>query len=94
MKTRQLGDITINRILELEAPLARPLEWFDEALPEAVEPHRDWLEPKALDPETVKMILPVQSYLLRTRHHTILIDTCVGCRKSYEGMPEWMPRVR
>ena len=40
MKTRQLGDITINRILELEAPLARPLEYFDEAVPEAVEPHR------------------------------------------------------
>ncbi len=30
MKTRQLGDITINRILELEAPYARPLEFFDE----------------------------------------------------------------
>ena len=38
MKTRQLGDITINRILELEAPYVRPLELFDEALPEAVEP--------------------------------------------------------
>ena len=37
MKTRQLGDITIDRILELEAPLAQPLEFFDEALPEAVE---------------------------------------------------------
>ncbi len=89
METRQLGDITIDRILELEAPLARPLEWFDEALPEAVEPHRHWLEPKALDPVTGKMILPVQSYLVRTRHHTILIDTCIGCRKSYGGTPEW-----
>ncbi len=48
MKTRQLGDITINRILELEVPYARPLEFFDAALPEAVEPHRHWLEPKAL----------------------------------------------
>ena len=89
MKPRQLGDITINRILELEAPFARPLEFFDEAVAEAVEPHRHWLEPKALDPETGKMILPVQSYLLRTRHHTILIDTCIGCRKSYDGVPEW-----
>ena len=89
MKTRQLGDITINRILEWEAPLALPLEYFDEALPEAVEPHRHWLEPKALDPASGKMIMPVQSYLLRTRHHTILIDTCIGCRKSYGGTPEW-----
>jgi len=92
MKTRQLGDITINRILELEAPYVRPLELFDEALPEAVEPHRHWLEPKALDPQTGRIILPVQSYLLRTRHHTILIDTCIGCRKTYDGQPEWKDR--
>ncbi len=89
MKTRKLGDISINRILELESLFARPEEMFDEAVPEALEPHRHWLEPKALDPETGKMILPVQSYLLRTRHHTILIDTCIGCRKSYGGVPQW-----
>ena len=92
METRQLGDIVINRILELEAPFMRPLEFFDEALPEVVEPHRHWLEPNALDPETGKMIMPVQSYLIRTRHHTILIDTCIGCRKTYDGVPEWKDR--
>jgi hypothetical protein len=92
METRQLGDIVINRILELEAPFVRPLEFFDEALPEVVEPHRNWLEPNALDPETGKMIMPVQSYLIRTRHHTILIDTCIGCRKSYNGVLEWKDR--
>jgi glyoxylase-like metal-dependent hydrolase (beta-lactamase superfamily II) len=92
METRQLGDIVINRILELEAPFMRPLEFFDEALPEVVEPHRHWLEPNALDPETGKMIMPVQSYLIRTQHHTILIDTCIGCRKTYDGVPEWKDR--
>ena len=92
MKARRLGDITINRILELEAPYVQPLELFDEARPEAVEVHRHWLEPKALDPMTGKIILPVQSYLLRTRHHTILIDSCIGCRKSYDGEPAWHDR--
>ena len=89
MKTRPLGDIFINRILELEAPFALPLEFFDEATPEAVEPHRHWLEPWAIDPVSGKMIFPVQSYLVQTRYHTILIDTCVGCRKTYDGIPEW-----
>ena len=92
MKSRQLGDITINRILELEGPFSQPQEFFDEAVPGAVEPHRHWLEPTALDPQTGMLILPIQSYLLRTRHHTILIDTCIGCRKSYEGRPEWKDR--
>ena len=84
-----LGDITIERILELEAPYALPLEFFDEALPEAIEPDRHWLEPNALDPVSGRMIFPVQSYLIRSRHHTILIDTCIGCRKSYDGVPRW-----
>lgn len=92
MKTRQLGDITINRILELEAPFRFPQDFFHEATPEKVEPHRHWLEPNALDPETGKIILPVQSYLVRTRHHTILIDTCVGCQKSDNGISEWTDR--
>ncbi len=92
MAKRQLGDITIDRIVELEAPLATPLEVFDEAVPEAVTPHRHWLEPKALDPASGKMIMPVQSYLVRTRHHTILIDTCIGCRKSADWVPEWTDR--
>jgi glyoxylase-like metal-dependent hydrolase (beta-lactamase superfamily II) len=33
--------------------------------------------------------MPVLSYLVRTRHHCILIDTCVGCHKSYAEPPEW-----
>ena len=89
MQARLLGDITIDRIVELEAPIFHPLEFFDEAVAEAVEPHRQWLEPEALDPASGKFIMPVQSYLLRSRHHTILIDTCIGCRKSYDGVPEW-----
>jgi len=92
MNSRQLGDITIERILELEAPFVRPEEFFDAATPEAVAPHRDRLEPAALDPQSGRMIIPVQSYLLRTRHHTILIDTCIGCRKTYGGRPEWRDR--
>jgi glyoxylase-like metal-dependent hydrolase (beta-lactamase superfamily II) len=89
MKPRQLGDITIDRIIEREGPYITLAEMFDEALPEAVEPHRHWLEPKALEPVTGRIVMPVQSYLLRTRHHTILIDTCIGCRKTYGGVPEW-----
>jgi glyoxylase-like metal-dependent hydrolase (beta-lactamase superfamily II) len=92
METRRLGDITINRILELEAPFLKPTQFFNAATPEAVELHRDWLEPWALDSKTGRMILPVQSYLVRTNHHTILIDTCIGCHKSYDRFPEWKDR--
>jgi glyoxylase-like metal-dependent hydrolase (beta-lactamase superfamily II) len=86
--TQQLGDVTIDSILDLEVLLATPVDFYEDATPEAVSAERHWLEPKALDPKTGKIVLPIQSYLLRTRHHTILIDTCVGCRKSDDQFPE------
>lgn len=90
MKPEQLGDIVIDRIVESEASFFHPARFFDEARSETIEPHRHWLEPRALDPRTGNMIMPVQSYLIRTRHHTILIDTCVGCHKSNDDdVPEW-----
>ena len=89
---QQLGDITIQRIVEHEIPVYRPLDFFDEASPEAVAPYRGWLEPKALCPRTGCMVMPVQSYLVRTRHHHILIDTCVGCHKSDSEPAVWHQR--
>jgi len=92
MTVLQLGDMTVQRIIEHEFPVYDPSDFFVEATPEAVAPYREWLEPKALCPRTGLMIMPVQSYLVRTRHHLILIDTCVGCNKSYSDPPEWHQR--
>lgn len=92
MTVLQLGDISVQRIVEHEIPVYHPSEFFDEATPEAIEPYREWLEPKALCPRTGLMVMPVQSYLVRTRHHTILIDTCVGCNKSYAEPAGWHQR--
>ena len=94
MAVIQLGKITVQRIVEHEIPVYHPSDFFDEATAEAVEPHRVWLGPKALCPQTGRMIMPVQSYLVRTRHHCILIDTCTGtgCHKMYSDPPEWHQR--
>jgi glyoxylase-like metal-dependent hydrolase (beta-lactamase superfamily II) len=89
MTVLQLGDITVQRIVEHDIPVYLPTDMFDEATPEAIEPYREWLEPRALCPQTGCLIMPVLSYLVRTRHHCILIDTCVGCNKSYAEPPEW-----
>ena len=92
MTVRMLGNITIQRIVEHEIPVYLPTDMFDEATPEAVEPYRSWLEPDALCPETGCLVMPVVSYLVRTRHHRILIDTCVGCDKSFADPPAWHRR--
>jgi glyoxylase-like metal-dependent hydrolase (beta-lactamase superfamily II) len=89
MTVLQLGDIAVQRMVEHEIPVYHPSDFFDEATPEAIAPHREWLVPKALSPQSGLMVMPVLSYLVRTRHHCILIDTCVGCQKSYADPPEW-----
>ncbi len=93
MSGLMIGDIAVQRIIEEEVPFFVPHETFVEATPEALAPHRYWLEPNAMDPETGMLILPFQSYLVRTKHHTILIDTCVGCGKSITHRPQWFQRT-
>lgn len=87
-----IGAITVDRIVEMEIPFRSPEEIFPDATAEALDAHRHWMEPWALCPETGKLIIAVQSYLVRTSRHTILIDTCVGCGKTYDWFAPWHKR--
>ena len=88
----QVGDIEVTSVLEQVAQFMTLEEFFDGFTPEMFEANKDWLIPGAVSPTSGKMILPIQSYLVRTRHHTILIDTCVGCHKKFKWVPEWNDR--
>ncbi len=89
MTSRRLGEITIARIVEREEPAFTVAGLLPDATPETLEPHRHWLEPKALDPVTGLLILPIQSYVVRTRRHNILIDGCLGEDKSCRWHLPW-----
>jgi glyoxylase-like metal-dependent hydrolase (beta-lactamase superfamily II) len=89
MKPRQLGDISLSRILEREEPSFVATQLIPNATKEALEPYRSWLEPRALDPATGLLILPIQTYVVRTRHHNILIDTCLGEDKTVRWHESW-----
>ena len=76
MTGRKISDLTISRVLELIQPFPA-LEFFPETAEEDWAPHLDWLKAeKALDSATGEILLPMQSYVLRTTHHIILLDTC------------------
>jgi glyoxylase-like metal-dependent hydrolase (beta-lactamase superfamily II) len=86
----RVGELTIHRIVEQEEPLFDPLEFFPGLTRETLDENRTWLEAaRALDPETGKLRLCVQSYLVRTPRHTILVDTCVGNDKPRPARPFW-----
>lgn len=88
----EIGDITWHRVIETERPEFPVGFLLPDSSPEALAPHRPWLEPRFLDPATDKLVLAIQSYVLRTRHHTILVDACVGNDKERRFHAPWSHR--
>jgi glyoxylase-like metal-dependent hydrolase (beta-lactamase superfamily II) len=84
-----LGELSIQRIIEQQAPFFDPLTFFPTLTPELLAENRAWLEPDAIDPASGKLVLCIQSYIVRTPHHTILIDSCVGNDKPRPSRPFW-----
>ena len=84
-----LGDIAIHRIVETEQPLFQPLVFFPTLGAERLADNLGWLQPRYIDPASGKLIMSVQSYLVVTPHHKILIDSCVGNHKPRPGRPFW-----
>jgi glyoxylase-like metal-dependent hydrolase (beta-lactamase superfamily II) len=88
----QVGDIRVTRILEQVARLETAEEFFPDASEEALRPHLSWLMPRAICPQTGRLIMPVQGYLVQTARHLILVDACVGNAKRCGYLAEWNMR--
>jgi glyoxylase-like metal-dependent hydrolase (beta-lactamase superfamily II) len=84
----KLGDLTIHRIVEQEGPFFDVLKFFPTLTKELLEENRAWLQPRFVDPAD-QLMLCIQSYLVRTPHHNILVDTCVGNHKPRPTRPFW-----
>ena len=82
------GDLTIHRIIELEAAMLPAFQFLPDLTPEILAENRAWMQPTALDANDV-LILCFQSYVVRTPHHTIMVDTCVGNDKRHPARPVW-----
>ena len=85
--TFHIGDMTIHRIVEMEMPLLPALDMLPGLTPEVLAENRSWLQPNALNAEDWFMLC-FQSYVVRTPHHTILLDTCIGNDKP-RPRPAW-----
>ena len=87
--TFAVGDVTIHRVVEQEVPFVPIREFLPGLTGEQLEENRAWLEPRALDPATQAIVLCFQSYVVRTPHHTVLVDACIGNDKPRPGRPTW-----
>jgi len=82
-------DITIHPVVEQQAPFFDVLEFFPGLTRELLEENRSWLQPECIDPATGRLVLCVQSFVVKTPHHNILIDSCVGNHKPRPARPFW-----
>lgn len=86
MQDIKLGDVTISAILEIEQPAKTAPEFFLGATHKTAERHFATMEPFLYDAPTGRIIMAFQSFLLRTPHSTILIDTCCGADKFTDAV--------
>ncbi len=82
-----VGDVTIHRVVEQEAPLFLVSDFFPTLTKEMIDENRSWLEPTYF--AGGKVVLCIQSYIVKTPHHTIMIDSCVGNHKPRPARPFW-----
>src|SRR6516164_4742842 len=84
-----VGDMTIHRIVEQEDAFTPALEFLPGLSRELLDENRSWLQPAALDPRTDKLVLCFQSYVVKTPHHTVLVDSCIGNDKIRPTRDAW-----
>jgi glyoxylase-like metal-dependent hydrolase (beta-lactamase superfamily II) len=84
-----VADLTIQRVIEQESPYFPALELLPDLTLEMLGENRAWLKQAgALDANDV-LVFCFQSYVVKTPHHTILIDSCIGNDKPRAGRPKW-----
>jgi glyoxylase-like metal-dependent hydrolase (beta-lactamase superfamily II) len=85
----ELQDITIHRVVEQQAPFLDAREFLPTLPRELLDQNLSWMAPTFFDPATGRLILCIQSFLVKTPHHNILIDSCVGNHKPRPTRPFW-----
>jgi len=92
MSMLKIGDVTVIKVVELDRSSFAIGAMLPESTPERIEAQLDWLGPELLDAATGVHKASIQSYVVRTPQHTVVIDTCVGNDKPRNGVQPWHMR--
>jgi len=76
------GDIELTRVAESEEPLLSPFEIYPDCTQAVIDENLAWMAPRFYNPASGLLVIAIQSFLLRTPEHVILIDTCAGNHKD------------
>ncbi len=99
MRARKIGDVAVASVVELEGPLLPAAMVFPNWTAELIASEPEACGPRFYDAEGTRLIIAIQSFLLKTPRHTILIDSCIGNDKarntpSFDRLHEpWLDRL-
>src|SRR6267154_3613058 len=84
-----VNDMTIHRIVEQESGFTPMLDFLPTLSKEALGENLAWLSPGGYDSTSGNVVLCFQSYVVKTPHHNILVDSCIGNDKNFPLRPTW-----
>jgi len=77
-----VGDVQLQLVAESGGPLLQPSELYPQYCPSGHGLAQKWLEPPYYDASSDRLVLAMQSFVLRSDNKIVLVDTCVGdCKK-------------
>ncbi|HJU15554.1 MAG TPA: MBL fold metallo-hydrolase [Stellaceae bacterium] len=89
MQVTRIGDFEVRRIIEFEGPFIAPEDFFPDFDPEVLRENPDLTGPRLIDAASGRLVFSFHSFLVRTGHHTILIDSCLGNDKERPARPQF-----
>jgi len=89
MRATWVGGFEVHRISEFEGPFIAPEVFFPDFDTRVLQANPDMTGPRLVDPVTGKLIFGFHSFVVRTGHHTILIDACIGNHKERPTRPQF-----
>ncbi len=85
----QIGSVSVTKVVEQCGPGFTPQLLYPDWDPAVLAEHRDLLLPDCFNETDGKFIASIHTWVIRTRHHTILVDSCAGNGKHRPGMPRF-----
>ena len=84
-----VNDMTIHRLVEQESGFTPMLDFLPTLSKETLDENLAWLAPGGYDSASGNVVLCFQSYVVKTPHHNILVDSCIGNDKNFPLRPTW-----
>jgi glyoxylase-like metal-dependent hydrolase (beta-lactamase superfamily II) len=88
----RLGEVSISSVVEIGRSSFPTASMLPDSTPAAIAAHHGWLKPHFFDEAVGDLGSRIQTFIVSTPRHTILVDTGVGNDKNREGSALWHMR--